>query len=208
MSALQPLTVEEQDMATRYLYLVDQFLYRHRLDPNEYYDVAIFGYLEAIQRDYRAGAECPEDKKNFHGLAEVCMKHAIYDELQRAEREMRKADQLSISFDKQLDRNEEEFSLYEITKDTRVDIEKSVIARDLIEHLYAEASPRERTIVDYVGQGFEPQEISKIMGLSVNVVRSRLYRFRLKAYAVAEGRKDEYERQRKEKRRARQITYQ
>ena len=45
MSKMEPLTVEEQEMAEQYFYLVDKFLKREHLDPNEYYDVVIFGYL-------------------------------------------------------------------------------------------------------------------------------------------------------------------
>ena len=64
MSQLEPLTVKEQEMAEQYFYLVDKFLKREHLDPNEYYDVVIFGYLQAIQRECR-NPNPPEKKEHL-----------------------------------------------------------------------------------------------------------------------------------------------
>ena len=43
MRRLYPLTPEEQEFAAIRIDLVDTFLRRERLDPNEYYDIVIFG---------------------------------------------------------------------------------------------------------------------------------------------------------------------
>lgn len=49
MRKLNPLTDQECRLAEKYHYLVGQFLDINRLDPEEYYDVAVFGLLRAVQ---------------------------------------------------------------------------------------------------------------------------------------------------------------
>lgn len=188
MSALQPLTDEEREMAEQYLYLVDQFLYRHRLDPDEYYDIAIFGYLEAIQRERRMN--CPEEKKNFPGLTEVCIRNAVYQEWRRQYADMRKADWLSISLDgaPAYADDDDGISLYEVVADPRASTEESVVKSDLIRRILAEATPREHEAIDYACAGFEAHEIAELMGISVYTASRFLYNFRVKAHAVEEDR--------------------
>lgn len=71
MRRLYPLTPEEQEFAAIHIDLVDTFLRRERLDPNEYYDIVIFGYLEAVQKQHREPIE--EERQNFNALAKsVC----------------------------------------------------------------------------------------------------------------------------------------
>ena len=78
MSKIEPLTLKEREMAEQYHYLVDNFLQRKRLAPNQYYDIVIFGYLQAIQRECRNPS--PTHQKNIYGLIEVCMNRAVLQE--------------------------------------------------------------------------------------------------------------------------------
>lgn len=47
---LSPLTSEERQFAELNHHLVEQFLYWNRLDPDDWYDVVIFRYLQAVKR--------------------------------------------------------------------------------------------------------------------------------------------------------------
>ncbi len=47
---LTPLTPEEQQFAETNHYLVEQFLYWNRLDPDDWYDVVIFRYLQSVKK--------------------------------------------------------------------------------------------------------------------------------------------------------------
>lgn len=47
---LSPLTPEERQFAELNHHLVEQFLYWNRLDPDEWYDVVIFRYLQSVKR--------------------------------------------------------------------------------------------------------------------------------------------------------------
>jgi len=204
MKTLPPLTDEERELAEKYHHLIDKFLRRKRLDPSEYYDVAVFGYLSAIQQECRSGDQYPEEKKNFLGLVEVCMRNAVYAEWASLKLEKSKANLLSVSFDA-IRVPDTESSLYEILEDPGVNIEESVAARDLVERLLAEATPREREIAEYICLGYEPGEVAEKTGLPPSTIRQYLYNFRVRARATAGGQKEEYDRkleEKKEKRRA------
>lgn len=187
MSNLQPLTVEEQQMAEEYLYLVDRFLRRKHLDSADYYDVAIFGYLQAIQRECRNPN--PPENKNFYGLVEVCMDRAVLMEWRRQYRAMREADRLSLSFDSVLANTDDgEFSFYEIVSDAQCNTQVQVEAKDLVNRVLAVATPREREAIDLVCLGYEPYEIAEILGIARDTARHTLYHFRAKAKAVRDDR--------------------
>ncbi len=187
MSALQPLTIEEQEMAAKYLYLVDRFLYRKGLDPSEYYDVVIFGYLQAIQRECRQ--EWPEEKKNFYGLVETCMKRVVLMERRRWYQDMRTADRLSSSLDSTPAYTKEgEFFLYDVVADTRQRTEVQAEAKDLAERVLAVATAREREAIDLACLGYEAREIADILGIARNTAIRTLYNFRVKAKAVRDDR--------------------
>ncbi len=187
MSKIEPLTAEEQKLAEQHLYLVDQFLRRKRLDPHEYYDVVIFGYLQAIQRECRR--DWPEENKNFHGLAEVCMRSAVFMEWRRQSQDMRRCDRKSLSLDcMPADTDDGEFSLYEVVADTRQKTEVQVEAKDLAERVLAVATAREREAIDLACLGYEAREIADILGIARNTASRTLCNFRVKAKAVRDDR--------------------
>lgn len=187
MSKMEPLTVEEQEMAEQYFYLVDKFLKREHLDPNEYYDVVIFGYLQAIQRECRNPN--PPEKKNIYGLIEVCMKRAVLMEWRCQYRDMRKGNREGLSLDcipAQTD--DGEFSLYDIVADVRQSTEVQVEAQDLAERVLVVATPREREAIDLACLGYETREIAQMLGITRSTASRILCNFRVKAKAVRDDR--------------------
>lgn len=204
MKTLPPLTDEERELAEKYHHLIDEFLRRKRLDPSEYYDVAVFGYLSAIQQECRSGDQYPEEKKNFIGLVEVCMRNAVYEEWAERKWSTKKANYMSVSIDA-IRVPDTDSSLYEILEDPWVNIEESVAARDLVERLLAEAQPRERRVAEYICMGYTPYEAAEKLGLPPITVSRYLYTFRDRARAIAEERRDEYERKCEEQREKRFV---
>lgn len=50
---LSPLNPAEQEVAEQNCHLVDNFLHAQRLSREEFYDVAVFGYLLAVKKWFR-----------------------------------------------------------------------------------------------------------------------------------------------------------
>lgn len=187
MRAMDALTIEEQEMAEQYFPLVDKFLRCKRLDPNEYFDVVIFGYLQAIQ------CECrnlnPPENKNIYGLIEVCMKRAVLQEWRRQRRYMRQGDYENCSLDRMAaDTDDGEFSLYDVVADVRQRPDVQIEAKDLTERILAVATPREREMIDLACVGYETREIADTLGVSRNTASRILCNFRVKAKAVRDDR--------------------
>ena len=186
MRRLYPLTPEEQEFAAIRIDLVDTFLRRERLDPNEYYDIVIFGYLEAVQKQHREPIE--EERQNFNALAKICMRHAVGEDWKYRLKEKRKGDLLSLSLEHlATSTDNEDFSFYDIIPDSKTDIEMQVVNLDLIERLLAVATPREREAIDLVCQGYETREVADLLGIARLTSSVTLHHFRVKAKAVLAG---------------------
>ena len=80
-----PLTHEEQVFAAENHYIVDKYLRKRRLNPDEYYDVVIFRYLRSVKRWF---SEPELHAHNFEIIAFYAMRSAIghYQEKQRRQR--------------------------------------------------------------------------------------------------------------------------
>lgn len=206
MRKLYPLTSEEQKFAEIHIDLVDKFLRFERLDPAEYYDIVIFGYLEAVQKQYRD--PIAEERQNFKALAKICMRHAVGEDWKFQNKEKRRGNPLSLDY---VEADEDDYSFYDLIKDTVQDAENQVVDSDLIARILAVATPREREAIDLACLGYETREIAEIMGIAGNTASATLSHFREKAKAVRDDREvikcPQYNRN-KEKRQAYNRTYQ
>ena len=63
MRKLYPLTDQEREFAEANISLVDKFLSCKGFHPDDYYDIAVFGYLEAIQVLFRK--PCEPERSGF-----------------------------------------------------------------------------------------------------------------------------------------------
>lgn len=184
---MEPLTTEEQEAAKRHFCLVDEFLQRKRLNPNEYYDVVIFGYLQAIQREHRNPN--PPENKNIYGLIEVCMERAVLMERRYQHQDKRWMGCETLSLDCiPANTDDGEFSIYDVVADAQQRTEAQVEARDLTERVLAVATSREREAIDLACLGYETHEIAQLLGITRNTASRILYNFRVKAKAVRDDR--------------------
>lgn len=187
MKEMEPLTPDEQKMAEDYFHLVDKFLRKKRLDPGEYFDVAIFGYLQAVQRECRNPN--PPEKKNIYGLIEVCMERAVLQEWRSQYRDKRQGDHGSLSLDYiPAHTDDGEFSLYDVVADIRQKTEFQVEAKDLAKRALAVATLREREVIGLACLGYEAREIAQMLGIARNTAYRTLCNFRAKAKAVRDDR--------------------
>lgn len=88
-----PLTAKERNFATENHCLVYKFLNQNRLPENDFYDIVIFGYLQAV-RDYLSN----EKLKNysFSTISWKAMKHSLKDYYKSQNRQKRTAEIISI----------------------------------------------------------------------------------------------------------------
>lgn len=184
MKTLYPFTPEEHAFAEEYHDLVYKFLSIKKLPPVDFYDVVVFGFLEAVQTNHYHPVD-PE-KQNFKAFAFCCMESALRENW-RFECALKRNGR-PLSLDTNMDAVEGDHSFCEILSDENQDLERKIENQDLIARLLKVATPREREAIDLVCQGYEPIEVSKIMGVAPETGRRTLYQFRLKAKAVREER--------------------
>lgn len=185
MKKLYPFTEEENQFAEAHLFLVDKFLRRKRLSPDDYYDIVIFGYLEAVQKQYRDPIE--SEKQNFPAFAEICMRNAIGEDWKYRNREMRRGNPLSLDQLPACAENDD-FSFYDVISDGAQNPAEQVEDRDMIDRILGVGTKRELEAIRLVWLGYEPREASRLMGIAPKTGRTTLAHFRKKAKAVREER--------------------
>jgi len=178
MRKLYPLTDQEREFAEANISLVDKFLSYKGFHPDDYYDIAVFGYLEAIQVLFRK--PCEPERSGFKALAFICMRHAIGGEWKKKRLKKRCAQAVSLDYAVNHIKGNE-FTLNDYIPDTTQKVELQVENQDLIERALNVATPREREVISLTLKGFEQFEIAKAMGITTETVRRFLYYFRKKA---------------------------
>ena len=66
MDTMKPFTEAERELAEKNHNLVYEFLKSHKYDIEEYYNIAVMGYLKGIQKYYR------RTERNFSELPGIC----------------------------------------------------------------------------------------------------------------------------------------
>ena len=181
---LEPMTDEERDFAEQHHDMVYKFLRTHRLPESEYYDVVIFGYLEAVQRNFRVFIE-PE-KRNFPALAKLCMGSAVRHELQSRWLLIRVANTTATSMDAPL-LDDESLSFHDIVPDKTSYVMEEVENRDLIRRALNAASERELEVFALRCSGFSPAEISQILNISIHTTHKASCDLHLKTRPIKDG---------------------
>lgn len=178
------MTAEEQAFAEQYHDLVYKFLRAHRLPEAEYYDVVIFGYLEAVQRNFRVAVE-PE-RRNFHALANICMKTAVCREIRFRWENQRKANNMAMSMERPLP-DDDSLSFHDIVPDETRNVMMEVENRDLISRALKVATARECEVLAYLYSGFSLAEISQTLGLNIYTTRKASSGLHLKTRPLKDG---------------------
>lgn len=181
---LEPMTDEERDFAEQHHDMVYKFLRAHRLPEPEYYDVVIFGYLEAVQRNFRVFIE-PE-KRNFPALAKLCMGSAVRHELYSRWLLIRVANTTATSMDAPL-LDDENLSFHDIVPDKTSYVMEEVENRDLIRRALNAASERELEVFALRCSGFSPAEISQILNISIHTTHKASCDLHLKTRPIKDG---------------------
>lgn len=183
---MEPLTAEKQRFAEEHIEVVRRFLRSRRLDYDEYWDVVIFGYLDAVSYyvDRISEIEAP-----FGAIAFKFMKHDYYNYLNYKKAAMRGDTAASLDTGFSGEENEDDdFDGYDLVPaKVNTNPEWMFDYRNMMEQAFAAASPTEARIVRLVLQGYNQEEISAILQIAKNTVNSYSSKFYAKARCIRDG---------------------
>ncbi len=132
-------------------------------DIDDFYSLANEVFADALKRyDY---------EQSFDGFLYSCLSNKIMSEITRRNREKRKADRMSTSLDATRD-NEEDWSLIDIipsdfdTFEEAVKGQESGQYEDKVERYIARLSNQQVSILNFLMDGYKPNEIRQILEMS------------------------------------------
>jgi RNA polymerase sigma factor (sigma-70 family) len=157
----RPLTKEQSDFAALHHGLVYAFLGRYRYPVDEFYDVAVFGYLGAVRDRFEQGLSA---KYEFSTIAFRRMKFRVTDGIRERNRMKRKAEVFSYSEDTDKD----------IRADRRFDPEVILLSGEAAAKLKSTLTRRQSTVIRLKASGYGPREIAKRLGMPQGRVEKEL----------------------------------
>ena len=157
-----PLTSEESAFAEKHHDVLLRYLHFHKLPVDEFYDIAVFGYLRAV-RKYLARPELRQYK--FSTIARRAMSCDVRHSKEYWNRAKRKGD--VCSFD------EERY--FGDLRDTVTESLENVID---FERLARKITPAQRRIASLRADGYEDREIACICGIACADVEAEMEKAR------------------------------
>lgn len=137
---LQPLTETEKKFAEDSHNLVYKFLHRYNYSIEEYYNIAIFGFLKAVQVYHRR--EDLQGKYDFPFIAWQYMKSEIGNHVRTENSQRRKPTETIISLDAEYAEKE---NIYNVVGGKSA--EDDVLDKELLDDIMENLSDLQRAIV-------------------------------------------------------------
>ena len=170
------LTGEQKRFAEQHHVLVERFLWKNHLERAEFYDVVIFGYLEAVQ-EY---LEKPElSKYPFSSIAWRKMRFCMINEYIYQNCAKRNAPMGTYREDYEPALSREQVS--EQMNCVARDLEHRVQLQQLMSHMTA----KEKEVVCMRAAGYTYREIAEHCNITMRGVSARLIRMRKRFRALA-----------------------
>lgn len=163
------LTREEQEFAAEQCGLIDLHLKVNRLDPDQWWDVLVFGYLAAVRCWFRT----PQVRKwAFPTIAKVKMRSAMCDQLRYGNREKRQGHVVSIDACLEAGR-----TLYDLLHGSSGADEQAVFEM-LMCSLASGLTGTEKAVLRLTTEGYGKGEIASKLGIPPQRVNDSLAVFR------------------------------
>lgn len=153
-----PLTAEESAFAAENHDLIKSYLRKRRLPIDEYYDIAVFGYLRAV-RKYLARPELQQYK--FSTIANRAMGCDIYHSWEYWRRAKRDAEVWPLQ--EELDSGD--------LRDTVTETMDNIVN---FQQLTRSITPRQRRIAGLRADGYRDKEIAAILRVSLGEVTEEM----------------------------------
>ena len=176
MKNMRTLTEEQKIFAEQHHMLVEQFLWKKHLERSEFYDVVIFGYLEAVQ-EY---LEKPElSKYPFSSIAWRKMKYCMINEYIYRNCPKRNAPMGTYRED-----YEPALSREQVSEQMNC-IARELEHRALLQQLMFHMTVKEKEVVCMKAAGYTYWEIAEHCNITMRGVSARLIRMRKRFWALA-----------------------
>lgn len=168
---LQPLTVTEKRMSEENHNLVYNFLHRYGYSIESYYNIAIFGYLKAVQIYNRR--KDLQEKYDFPFIAWQYMRSEIGNNTRTENSQKRKPTEGIISLDVEYAEME---NLYNAVggKSAEDDVLEDELLNDIMENL----SDLQRKIAQLKINGYSNKEVYVIVGMQPSTYYKEMKRIR------------------------------
>ena len=163
MRTVRVMTVGEREFAEQNHGLVAEFLRCRRLPMEDFYDVAIFGYLSAVQQYHRN----PPAGVPFRAMAFRAMKDSVLRDREYNARAKRNGH--VIGFD-DLDGDG-------ARADPAQDVQRRIEDKALLEQAASVATPREAPIIRLLVDGFALNEAARLLKISRSDAEVRMKDF-------------------------------
>lgn len=167
---LSPLTETEKKFAEQNHGLVYDFLHKHGYSIEEYYNVAIFGYLKAVQIYHRR--KDLQDKYAFPFIGQQYMRSEIKDYFRTQDTQKRKPVEVVVSID--ADCPDEAFYKSMGRKSAEADVLDKLLYDNVLKGL----SESRRKIVLLKVNGYNDKEVYSIMGIPSSTYYKEMQRIR------------------------------
>lgn len=176
MKNMRILTEEQKIFAEQHHVLVERFLWKNHLERSEFYDVVIFGYLEAVQ-EY---LEKPElSKYPFSSIAWRKMWFCMINEY--IYRNCPKRNALMGTYREDYDCVFSREQVLEQVNSVASELEDRVQLQQLMSHM----TVKEKEVVCMRAAGYTYREIAEHCNITMRGVSGRLIRMRRRFRALA-----------------------
>lgn len=175
----RPMTEEERRFAAEHHDAVYRFLRKKRLNADEYYDIAVFGYLDAVRRYL---SEKPPHRHDFGLTAYIMMCDSIAREAVRQNRPMRKG--VTVSLETVVyTMDHQEIRLADILPG-RDSVEQEIECREFIQEIFRRLTGIPRNIFQGILEGKAFNDILKTYHIRSDLYGQARDKIRLTAAAL------------------------
>ncbi len=172
MSRLHEMTPLQRQFAEEHQDIVFRFLSRKGLPMDDYYDIVIFGYLQAVQ-EYDENPAL--SRFQFSTIARTKMNDCLSKHFSYENKPKRKAPTVSIHAC-----TSDGLTLSEILPDRRKDLQAQTADRLLAMEVLSCLTETERQMVHLKADGLTCREIAEIFSTTVHGINGRFRRMRVR----------------------------
>ena len=172
MRALRPMIKEERGFAEQHHELVIDFLRCKRLPMDDFYDIVIFGYLQAVQ-EYDENPALSHFR--FSTIARTKMSDSLNKHYSYENKPKRKAPTVSIHT-----HTSDGLALNEILPDRQKDLQAQAADRLFAMEVLSCLTETEQQMVYLKADGLTCREIADIFSTTVHGINGRFRRMRMR----------------------------